>query len=192
MNVRAINAVRLRADNIRPYGDIAVNNNLSIVPLLFWQCENALHPNGIEGVKYAVPPLIRHFLTKMPSRCQTTPLAVSGEPVLPYWKLQGGHSGRYFGALPCPLAPTGNSLEESGALTSSHHSVYRPILAKVGAFVKRKPAFPDNDKLVFERLRFKLPVIANQCAHWCGNPPVERSQVTITTKNRGDFHSFRY
>ena len=46
--------------------------------------------------------------------------------------------------------------------------------------------------MVFERLRCKLPVIANQCAHWCGNPPVERSQVTITTKNRGDFHSFRY
>ena len=149
MNVRAINAVRLRADNIRPYGDSAVNNNLSSIPLLFRQRENALHPNGIEGVKYAVPPLIRHFLTKMPSGRQATPLAVSGEPVLPYWKLQGGHSGRYFGALPCPLAPTGNSLEESGALTSSHHSVYRPILAKVGAFVKRKPAFPDNDKLVF-------------------------------------------
>ena len=33
-------------------------------------------------------------------------------------------------------------------------------------------------------------VIANQCAHWCGNPPVERSQETITTKNRGDTHSF--
>ena len=48
------------------------------------------------------------------------------------------------------------------------------------------------DKLLFERLRCKLPVIANQCAHWCGNPPVERNQVTITTKNRGDFHSFRY
>ena len=29
MNMRAINAVRLRADNIRPYGDSAVNNNLS-------------------------------------------------------------------------------------------------------------------------------------------------------------------
>ena len=26
---------------------------------------------------------------------------------------------------------------------------------------------------------------------WCGNPPVERNQVTITAKNRGDFHSFR-
>ena len=27
-------------------------------------------------------------------------------------------------------------------------------------------------------------VIASQCAHWRGNPPVERGQVTITTKNR--------
>ena len=26
-------------------------------------------------------------------------------------------------------------------------------------------------------------VIANQSADWCGNPPVERNQVTITTKN---------
>ncbi len=25
-------------------------------------------------------------------------------------------------------------------------------------------------------------VIANQCAHWCGNPPDEWNQVTITTK----------
>ena len=47
-----------------------------------------------------------------------------------------------------------------------------------------------HGKLVFERLRCKLPVIANQCAHWCGNPPVERNQVTITTKNRSDSHFF--
>ena len=25
---------------------------------------------------------------------------------------------------------------------------------------------------------------------WCGNPPVERNQVTITTKNRGELHPF--
>ena len=30
MNVRAINAVRLRADNIRPYGDSIVNTNLPV------------------------------------------------------------------------------------------------------------------------------------------------------------------
>ena len=59
------------------------NNNL-FVRLLFRLRKNALYPVGIEGVKYAVPPLIRHFLTKMPSGRQTTPLAVSGEPVLPY------------------------------------------------------------------------------------------------------------
>ena len=46
------------------------------------------------------------------------------------------------------------------------------------------------DKLVFVRMRPKLPVIANQSSDWCGNPPVERNQVTITTKNRGDSHSF--
>ena len=28
------------------------------------------------------------------------------------------------------------------------------------------------DKLVFERMRFRFPVIANQRARWCGNPPV--------------------
>ena len=27
---------------------------------------------------------------------------------------------------------------------------------------------------------------------WRGNPPVEWNQVTITTKNCGDFYSFRY
>ena len=98
----------IKADNL--------NTNLSSVPLLFRLRENALHPNGIEGVKYAVPPLIRHFLTKMPSRCQATPLAVSGEPVLPYWKFQGGHSGRYLGVFSYPLSPAGDSLKESGRL----------------------------------------------------------------------------
>ena len=41
-----------------------------------------------------------------------------------------------------------------------------------------------NDKLVFEREHCKLPVIANQSADWCGNPPVEWNQVSITAKNR--------
>ena len=29
----------------------------------------------------------------------------------------------------------------------------------------------------------KFPVIANQSADWCGNPPVEWNQVTISAKN---------
>ena len=29
---------------------------------------------------------------------------------------------------------------------------------------------------------YVLAVIASQCSHWRGNPPVERNQVTITTK----------
>ena len=62
----------------------------------------------------------------------------------PLLLFQGGHSGRYFGALPCPLAPTGNSLEESGALTSSHHCVYRLILTKTDEFVKSQPTSPLN------------------------------------------------
>ena len=41
-------------------------------------------------------------------------------------------------------------------------------------------------KLLFVALRPKLSVIANQSADWCGNPPVERNQVTITTKNSGE------
>ena len=28
------------------------------------------------------------------------------------------------------------------------------------------------DRLVFKRMRFGFPVIANQAAAWCGNPPV--------------------
>ena len=43
-----------------------------------------------------------------------------------------------------------------------------------------------SDKLVFVSVRLKNAVIANQRARWCGNPPVERDQVTITTKNRND------
>ena len=31
-----------------------------------------------------------------------------------------------------------------------------------------------TDKLVFERMRFRFSVIANQRARWCGNPPVGR------------------
>ena len=47
-------------------------------------------------------------------------------------------------------------------------------------------------KLVFENAHSKNAVIANQSADWCGNPPVDWNQETITTKNRGEFHSFRY
>ena len=42
----------------------------------------------------------------------------------------------------------------------------------------------EYEKLVFENAHSKNAVIANQSADWCGNPPVERNQVTITTKNR--------
>ena len=38
--------------------------------------------------------------------------------------------------------------------------------------------------MLFVSARYKFPVIANQRARWCGNPPVERNQVTITTENR--------
>ena len=34
---------------------------------------------------------------------------------------------------------------------------------------------------------YVFAVIANQCAHWCGNPPAPWNQVTITTKNRKVF-----
>ncbi len=43
--------------------------------------------------------------------------------------------------------------------------------------------------MVFESVCCRLAVIANQSADWCGNPPVERNQETITTKNSNDFHS---
>ena len=46
-----------------------------------------------------------------------------------------------------------------------------------------------TDKLVFVRSLLSLRASALK---WRGNPPVERSQVTITAKNRGDFHAFRY
>ena len=47
-----------------------------------------------------------------------------------------------------------------------------------------------SDKLVFEREHCKLPVIANQCAHWCGNPPVRGKmyrQLPRRTEKRCDF-----
>ena len=46
---------------------------------------------------------------------------------------------------------------------------------------------PHIDKLVFESAHQIYAVIASQCAHWRGNPPVEWNQVTITTKNRKVF-----
>ena len=44
--------------------------------------------------------------------------------------------------------------------------------------------FRKLNKLVFVAVRPKLSVIANQSADWCGNPPVERNQVTIIAKKR--------
>ena len=41
---------------------------------------------------------------------------------------------------------------------------------------------PHIDKLVFESAHQIYAVIASQCVHWRGNPPVERNRVTITTK----------
>ena len=43
-------------------------------------------------------------------------------------------------------------------------------------------------KAAVNRCLYVFAVIANQAAAWCGNPPVERNQVTIATKNRGDSH----
>ena len=48
------------------------------------------------------------------------------------------------------------------------------------------------DKLVFVGVHHKFPVIASQCAHWRGNPPVERNQVTITTKNSNNSRFFGF
>ena len=48
------------------------------------------------------------------------------------------------------------------------------------------------DKWVFVASRPKIPVFANQSADWCGNPPVERNQVTISAKNQGEFHNFLF
>ena len=42
-----------------------------------------------------------------------------------------------------------------------------------------------NGKIVVYNNCFKLAVIANQSADWCGNPPDEWNQVTITSKKRG-------
>ena len=62
----------------------------------------------IEGVKYAVPPLIRHLLTKIPSQRPTTLSAVSGGPVFPYCFFRkatpGGISAFFPAALHQPAA----------------------------------------------------------------------------------------
>ena len=42
-------------------------------------------------------------------------------------------------------------------------------------------------KLVFTELTLSLRASALE---WRGNPPVERNQVTIITKNRGNAHPF--
>ena len=38
--------------------------------------------------------------------------------------------------------------------------------------------------MVVYNIRLKFSVIANQSADWCGNPPDEWNQVTISTKKR--------
>ena len=48
-----------------------------------------------------------------------------------------------------------------------------------------------EEKLLFTAMCPRLPVIANQSADWCGNPPDEWNQVTITTKNRSVSQSYR-
>ncbi|MDY4490231.1 MAG: hypothetical protein SPE19_06860, partial [Candidatus Faecousia sp.] len=45
-----------------------------------------------------------------------------------------------------------------------------------------------SDKLVFE----KMPSLRASALKWRGNPPVERNQVTIPTKNCGESHSSGY
>ena len=49
----------------------------------------------------------------------------------------------------------------------------------------RLPLVPETANWCFP-LCSKFPVIANQSADWCGNPPFEWNQVTITTKKRDD------
>ena len=46
--------------------------------------------------------------------------------------------------------------------------------------------------MVLVGMRPRLPVIANQSADWCGNPPAPWNRVTITTKNRGNSRLFLY
>ena len=43
--------------------------------------------------------------------------------------------------------------------------------------------------MLFSGFAFKFPVIASQCAHWRGNPPVEWNQETITAKKRSESRS---
>ena len=90
---------------------------------------------------YAVPPLVQYALTDIPSRCLATPLAVSGDPVLPYCHFRQATPGGISASFPHCLAPPGSSLAEKKTLTCSHHCVYCNILTKRLAFVKGFPAF---------------------------------------------------
>ena len=45
-------------------------------------------------------------------------------------------------------------------------------------------------KLVFVASPPSFLSLRTSALKWCGNPPVERNQVTITTKNRGELHPF--
>ena len=46
------------------------------------------------------------------------------------------------------------------------------------------------DKLVFERMRFRFPVIANQRAGFSGNPPVRRTMLRQAPTSAGEFTFF--
>ena len=78
---------------------------------------------GAEGVKNALPPLIRRILADTALVSEALG-AVTGAAVLPYCPVQGDRSGMYEMRASCRLAPTAGSLKETIAF-SSHLSVYR-------------------------------------------------------------------
>ena len=57
-----------------------------------------------------------------------------------------------------------------------------------GHFRNAAPRYLRNKwlgKLVFESAHPRLSVIANQCAHWCGNPPVRGEMYRQAPRKRG-------
>ena len=111
--------------------------------------------NRIEGVKYAVPPLIRHSLTADALTASSNAFRCFGRTRPSLLRFQAGHSGRYLGALPRCLAPSGSSLAGSGTLTCSLQRVNVDILTKRTQFVKKKvcSAFDLTAAVIADTLR---------------------------------------
>ena len=91
----------------------------------------------------------------------------------------------------CPILSTGifpQTCFGSTPINTASEAKIPPMRCFIGVFKTDQQTqiqtigFRKLNKLVFVAVRPKLSVIANQCAHWCGNPPVSEEMYRIAPK----------